>query len=202
MHPSRLAEQHKGLVLDASTVLNLLGTGHVAKLLTLLGRRITVSEEAAAETVRDPLGGGPGSIAIADLTAAGLLEIVTLSTTAYDAFTNLIAAPSPDGLDDGEAATLALALDHDFTAVLDERKAERIARELIPSRPPLCTIDLLSHPSIVANLGETMLSEMVFSALKYARMRVPVTFRTWVLERVGEDRISQCPSFGRVRPRT
>lgn len=136
--------------------------------------------------------------------AAGVLEVVSLSAAAYEAFTNLIATPSPDGLDDGEAATLALAQDYDLTAVLDERKAERIARALMPSRPPLCTIDLLSHPSIAMDVGETLLSEMVYSALMYARMRVPAMFRTWVLERVGENRIGQCSSFGsyRVGPRS
>ena len=42
--PSRLSERHRALALDASVVLNLLGSGRPADVLRLLGREVVVEE--------------------------------------------------------------------------------------------------------------------------------------------------------------
>jgi predicted nucleic acid-binding protein len=192
--PSRLPDGEATLVLDASAALNLLGSGRAAVVLRTIGRKMVMVEEAAREVEHDPLGRGPGSAAIEALVAARLLRVVSLSPAACDLFANLIAAPSPDGLDDGEAATIAYALDTGGIPVLDEKKATRIVATF-PSPAPLCTLDLLSHPDLGAILGHTGLADAVHSAIQHARMRVQPLFRPWVVSLVGIERLRDCASF-------
>lgn len=192
--PSRLLDGGAALVLDASTALNLLGSGRVADVLRITGRAAVIVEEAAREVERDPLGGGPGAAAIEALVVARVLHVVSLSSAACGLFTDLIAAPSPDGLDDGEAATIAHALDTGGIPVLDEKKATRIAATL-PEFAPICTLDLLSHPGVGAALGPAGLADAVHSAIRHARMRVHPLFRPWVVNLVGAERLRGCASF-------
>ncbi|HWX51540.1 MAG TPA: hypothetical protein VNZ61_26140 [Roseomonas sp.] len=194
--PSRLPDAKTTLVLDASAALNLLGSGRPGDVLRVLGHDAVIVEEAAGEVERDPFG-GPGAAAIAALAGTGLLRIAPLSSTAYERFTDLVAAPSPDGLDDGEAATIAHAFDIGAAALLDERKAERVARATVRSLPVFTTLDLLSSPLLEAALGSGAVADLVFSALRHARMRVPQPFRSWVIGLVGPDRICECPSIPR-----
>lgn len=197
MGPSRLADRPDTLVLDASAALNLLGTGRAASVLRLIAREVVMVDKAAEEVLRDPLTGAAGPLALAGLEAAGLLRTVSLSDAGYLAYLGLVGASEPtDSLDDGEA-TVAHALDIGAVALLDERKATRVAQALTPSRPPLCTLDLLSGPAVTAAFGTAQVADTVFSALMRARMRVPPPFRAWVTEMAGPDRLRECASVPR-----
>ncbi len=196
MGPSRLPESPATLVLDASAVLNLLGTGRAADVLRLVGRETVIVEEAVREVERNPLDGSAGSAAIDALVCAGLLHIRPLLPSGYEVFANLVAAPSPDGLDDGEAATVAYAVDVGGIPLLDEKKATRIATTL-PVPAPLCTLDLLSHTSVEGGWGVEALATAVYSALQHARMRIPVRFRPWIIGLVGVARLRECTTVSR-----
>lgn len=198
MSPSRLAERHATLVLDASTVLNLLGTGRAADVLRRLGREAVVAEAAAAEVRRDPtrpkgeVGSGPA--AVQGLVAAGVLRVAALPPDAEALFLALIGAPSPDGLGDGEAATLALAADigSSAVAVSDDAKAVRVGATVLASAGGVfCTLDLLA----AAATDRDEAAAVVFAALKAANMPVPLRFGTWVRSLVGDDALRECPSF-------
>lgn len=193
MGPSRLVDGTT-LVLDASSGLNLLGTGRAAEVLCALPHEVLVTDKAAAEIGRDPITGASGAVALSGLAAQGLVRIVPLSNPAYDIYLRLVAAPSPDGLDDGEAATLAHAADMGAVPVLDERKATRIAGGL-PVAAPVCSLDLLSHPALAGALGAAGLADAVHSALRHANMRVPDGFRPWVLGMIGPERLRVCSSI-------
>lgn len=182
------------LVLDASSGLNLLGTGCAAEILRVLPHELVVTEGAFNEIERDPLSGAPGSVVLEQLMAAGLVSVVRLSEPAYNRYLSLVGAPSPDGLDDGEAATVAHAVDVGAVPVLDERKATRIAGFLCPLTP-VCSLDLIAHPFMLEQLGETAVANAVYSALLHARMRVPEAFRPWVLSLVGAERLTACSSI-------
>lgn len=195
MGPSRLVDG-TALVLDASSGLNLLGTGRAAEVLRALPHEVLVAEKAAAEIGRDPITGAPGTVALDRLAAEGLIRVVPLSDPAYETYLRLVAAPSPDGLDDGEAATLAHAADAGAVPVFDERKATRIAAGL-PVAPPVCSLDLLSHPALAAALGAAGLADAVHSALHHAKMRVPEGFRPWVLGMIDAERLRGCSSVPR-----
>ena len=193
MGPSRLVDG-TALVLDASSGLNLLGTGRAAEVLRALPHEVLVTDKAAAEIGRDPITGTPGAVVLSGLATEGLIRLVPLSDPAYDTYLRLVAAPSPDGLDDGEAATLAHAADAGAVPVLDERKATRIAAGLRVA-PPVCSLDLLSHPALAGALGASGLADAVHSALHHAKMRVPEGFRSWVLGMIDAERLRGCSSI-------
>ena len=193
MGSSRLVDGD-GLVLDASSGLNLLGTACAAEVLRALPHTVFIADKAAAEVGRDPVTGAPGADALSRLAAQKLIRIVSLSDLAYETYLRLVAVPSPDSLDDGEAATLAHAIDTGVVPVLDERKATRIAAGLRVASP-VCSLDLLSHPALALALGAAGVADAVHSALRYARMRVPEDFRPWVLGMIDAERLRTCSSI-------
>jgi hypothetical protein len=106
-----------------------------------------------------------------------------------------------EGLDDGEAATIAYAVAHSAATVpvVDERKATRIFRKRWSDRVAIGTMALISNDRILTSLPQEHLREAVYSALIHARMRVPNDSREWAIELIGMERAAACPSlaFGR-----
>ena len=129
--------------------------------------------------------------------AAGRVEIVRLGNDGMRHFDGLVSGPAADTLDDGEAATIAYALEHCATAIIDERKANKICAERFGTLSTGCTIDLLAHSEIETALGRKGLADGVFNALYYGRMRVPAGHVDWVVNLVGQDRIKKCCSLPR-----
>ena len=193
-NPSSLRDHHSALVLDASVALNLLGTGQAARLLQALGRKVVMDEHAIKEIIFDPSNGASGEHAIAALTAANLITRHRLTTNAYELFLELTGAIPPDDLGDGEAATIATATYAHAIPVIDERKARRIVSTRTPGTPVLHTIDLLACPAVV-NAFAHQIGDIVYGALRHARMRVPDDCRPWVLSVVGLERAKECPSL-------
>ena len=196
--PSRLSERHRALALDASVVLNLLGSGRPADVLRLLGREVVVEEQVLAEVRRDPSSGGPARESLDALRAAGLLRYERLSARGYLGFLALTGAAPPDDLDDGEAATIAHAEDVGAVPVMDDKKAARIMGTRRPGEVTLTTMDLLASVEVVGDLTEGELADLVFAALSKARMRVLPLFRPWVVALIGKERAESCPSLGKV----
>lgn len=197
--PSRLAERHATLVLDASVLINLLGTGRAADLVRCLGVEVLAVEEAAREVEEDPSDGGPGAVALERLASAGLLRVVRLGPGPLGTYQDLAAGVGVGVvLGEGEAATIAYALHSGATAVLDDKQATRVARGLLSSEPPLCTLDLLASPRVEAALGRAGATDAMYEALVRAQIRVPAEFKEWLIAMVGRERLRGCPS---VSPR-
>jgi hypothetical protein len=196
--PSRLDEVDAVLVLDASVVINLLGTGNAVTLIQALGRKCVVERIAWGEITRDPLTGKAAAEPLKALKDVGLLHRQQMHRDATALFLDLALAQPPDGLGDGEAATLAHAVTSGASAVIDERKAIRISAAKFPKLRVLSALDLLSSRSVTDALDRAALADAVFSALFHARMRVPSEFRKWVVDLIGKERASQCPSLGRT----
>jgi predicted nucleic acid-binding protein len=113
-------------------------------------------------------------------------------------FEALVVGAAADTLDDGEAATIAYALEIGATPIIDERKAHRICNERFPSFALASTVDLLAHASIEAELGREALTDAVLQALLNARMRVLPHRIKWVVDLIGHSRACECPSLPRV----
>ena len=120
-----------------------------------------------------------------------------MATDATPLFLQLALAQPPDGLGDGEAATIAHALTSGASAVIDEKKATRIGAAKFPQLRLLSTLDLLSAPALAEALGGAALADALFSALIDARMGVPSQFRGWIVDVIGKERAAKCPSLGR-----
>lgn len=185
-----------GLVLDASVWINLLATGAVDVILQAIRARVIVVSSASDELIRHPLDRTQKGHPLESLVERALVERHELGDSAGERFVELVSAAPPDDLGDGEAATIAFAHVHGLIAVIDERKARRVAASRFPELGTLTTVALLRRAEVVAALGDGI-SEAVFSALQVARMRVLAADVEWIVKCVGEERAAQCPSLRR-----
>jgi predicted nucleic acid-binding protein len=186
------------VVMDASGLINLLGTGMAGPLLRNLGLPVLVAARALGEVSRHPIPGEAISPAIAALRFEGLIQEVQLGDHGRATFLELVANDLSGGLDDGEASTIAAALEHSEQAVIvvDEQKATRIVSARWPGRRCVNTLTVLAQPRVRGGIGDGAFGDAVFSALKHARMRVPADGREWVVGLIGEERARQCSSLG------
>ena len=100
------------VVADASVAINLNATGFAESILDELPNRFAVVEEVALELEEGRQRGRNDADALNTLVAAGRGDIVRLGNPAIDQFTALVSGPAAETLDDGEAATIAYALEH------------------------------------------------------------------------------------------
>jgi predicted nucleic acid-binding protein len=186
------------LVMDASAIINLLGTGMPAPLLRNLGMRVLVAGQALGEVRRHPIPNEPIAPAMAELKPAGLIEEVQLGSAGYSMFLELVANDLSGGLDDGEASTIAAALEHHGEAIIvvDEKKAARIISMRWPERRCVDTVTVLAQARVRKGISDEVFGDALFSALKHARMRVPADGRDWIIGLIGAERVGQCPCLG------
>ena len=194
--PSRLTPTHQDLVLDASALINLLGTGRSEIILRALNRTVKVDEIAFSEVTIDPFTMKSPAGVLSELRKLNLIEVVSMNKDAYEVFIGLTGADPPDDLGDGESATLAQAASCNCAAVIDERKATRIAGTQFASVALLNSLDLLAAPEMFQAHNRETVVEAIYHALHNARMRVRQTERAWIVALLGNDRASECPSLG------
>ncbi len=130
-----------------------------------------------------------------ELVTAGVIDIVKLGEPAAECFESLVIGPAADTLDDGEAATIAYAMNLNAIAVIDERKANRICAQRFPELRLGSTVDILAHPNVRKRLGKDELAKAVFMALCDGRMRVFSQHLDWVVGLVGPVRAAICTSL-------
>lgn len=202
--PSFSNESFVPLVLDASAIINLLGTGSAAEIISLLRTEIFAERIAFEEVLRHPIPGADHAAELEDLAASGLLLVQDMDDAGREIFRDLAFSDLTSGLDDGEAATIAFALTHSISAVpvIDERKAASLFLRRWGSRVTISTITLLSDERVTKHLSRARLADAVYSALIHARMRVPRDARTWVDGLLGPDRAAQCSSLSNRAQRT
>jgi predicted nucleic acid-binding protein len=188
-------------VLDASAIINLLGTGRGLSILSLLPAPVLVEQTTLREVTRHPISDADHAAELAAWQKARLLHRQSMNPAGLEIFRALTASDLSGGLDDGEAATIAHAVTYSDAAVpvIDERKAVRIFTARWDGRAAIGTLDLLTHRCVVGGLTQDDLREAVYAALFHARMRVPPECRGWVMELVGPDRACRCPSLGLTR---
>jgi predicted nucleic acid-binding protein len=200
--PSSLPDSTQVLVADASTIINLSATNRASQIIRALPNKLVIEQTVMEELELGRLRGRTDAETAEQLAATGLIEFIRLGPVGLDHFETLIAGPAIDTLDDGEAATIALAVEIGALPVIDERKAHRVCRDRFPSLQARSTLDLLAHPNVASALGLSELADAVFQALITARMRVLADHMAWVLGLIGPGRASQCLSLPRnVRDR-
>jgi predicted nucleic acid-binding protein len=192
-----LSDPAARLVADASTVINLIATGSAGTIIAALPNRISVVDVVFGELETGRARGREACDRLKELVASGALDIVELDDGSLRYFEELVVGPAIETLDDGEAATIAYALTHAATALIDERKATRICRERFPTLRLACTIDVLIHGDMQERLGQALLEDAVFRALQDGKMRVLSHHLAWVIGLIGEERAALCPSLPR-----
>lgn len=168
---SSLADESRPLVLDTSVLINLHACTFGQRILMAVPNAIVVPEVVADEldTETGRRNGDHGFLH--GLVAQGKISIVAMTDDEYELFAALTSGtPS---LDDGEAATIAVAARRDFRAVIDERKGRAQAVVRMGGEEPGWTLDLLQHPAARRSLGDADMAEAIYLALREGRMRIP-----------------------------
>src|SRR5581483_7333557 len=179
---------------DASVVINLNATGCGAAVLRALPNRLMLTDAVVAELRTDARSGRDDAKLVRSLIDTGLANVTAVADLKGPHFETLVAGPAAETLDDGEAATIALALESN-AAISDDRKAVALCARKFPKLIVASTIDLLAHDMVAAVIGRSGLADAVFAALKGARMRVPEHHEQWILRLIGETRAISCASL-------
>jgi predicted nucleic acid-binding protein len=195
MSLSCLADPSLPIVADASTVINLNGSGCAKAILRALPNRLVVTDTVLAELRLDKRSGRDDAKLIAALVDEDLVTIVELAHLKEDHFEGLVAGPASETLDDGEAATIACAIEKKAVALIDERKAIALCARKHPSLVVGRTVDVFAHDAVAMALGRAALADAVFSTLQKARMRVSPHHETWIVDLIGNARARACPSL-------
>jgi predicted nucleic acid-binding protein len=163
-----------GLVLDTSVLINLLATEAMEALLGALALPCHAPEQVVAEVRRHP---GTGLVFRADSHPLrgmpSLISILSLQGVELDLFLGIVGAPAADGLGDGEAAAIAIAVSRGFDLAIDDRKARRILRERFSQVRIYWTVDLLQDRRVVVALGRQRANDCFAKAQRFGRMHVP-----------------------------
>ena len=191
---SCLDERAAPVIVDTSVVINLNATGCAEATLRSLPNRCVVIEDVLLELQIGRRTGRGDADALAVLIEQQLVERAQVGNTGMSHFRSLVTGSASESLDDGEAATIACAIEQGAVALVDERKAIRICIERFPNLAVGCTVDVLAQRHVQAALGRS-LADAVFNALDRGRMRVPDQHGHWVVDLIGKERAAGCRSL-------
>lgn len=195
--PCYLRDATAPLLADTSVVINLNATRSSSSILEALPNRFIVVQQVVDELEAGRPYGRTNADTLRGLVAADSVRIVSLEANDLEHFIRLVSGPTPQTLDDGEAATIAYAVERGAIALIDERKANRLCAERYSGLRVGCTLDLFLHDAVTSALGPTGLRDAVYNALHYGRMRVPEPYLDWVISLIGIERARKCPSLPR-----
>jgi len=198
MRLSCLTDPKVDIVIDASTAINLNASGYAREILAAMPNAVLVTDVVLGELHEDSRSGRQDAKLLSALVDEGLVRLVRISDLEYGIFERLVAGRSVDTLDDGEAATIAYAVETGALAVVDERKANKICRIAYPELAVGCTIDLFCHERVRSVLADVVLGDAIFNTLRGARMRVLPRHLAWVVDIIGLERASLCESLPRA----
>ena len=192
---SCLIESGNILVADASVVINLLETRCINTILNALPNQMIIPSQVDREILHEKYRGRGNTKNFREQIAAKKITVVELGDLGARHFEDLVSGSAKDTLDDGEAATIAIALELNATPLIDERKATRICEVKFPELVVGCSVDIFAHDKLEYYLGRDKLVDAVFNALKDGRMRVPPQFMQWVVNLIGQERANECRSL-------
>jgi predicted nucleic acid-binding protein len=185
------------LIADTSSVINLNASGSAPEILHALPYKIAIADVIQKELDFGRERGRRDAELTSSLAAANHLEVVSLGDGGWPHFERLVTGAAAETLDDGEAATIAYAIEHSGVAIIDEDKATKICALRYPSLLVASSLDLFGHPMVCEALGPERLAKAVFLALREARMRVLPRHQKWVVDLIGFERAALCPSLPR-----
>ena len=196
---SCLTDRAAPLVADTSVLINLNATKYAETILDALPNPFLAVSEVILELKSGEQAGRDDATAVDAWQASGQLQVVQLGGTGMQHFASLVSGSVAQTLDDGEAATIAHALELKPQAVplIDERKANRICVARFTGLVTGSTVDLLAQDDVRAALGCVRLADAVFNALHDGRMRVLPHHLKWVVDLIGPERAGQCRSLPR-----
>jgi predicted nucleic acid-binding protein len=186
------------LIVDTSVAINLNASRSAAEILYALPYKLAIVDVIWQELELGRTRGRRDAELTNSLVGTKHLEVLSLGDSGWTHFEGLVIGAAAETLDDGEAATIACAVERSGVAVIDEDKAIKICALRHPSLLIASSLDLFGHPMVCEALGPERLAEAVFLALRDARMRVLPRQHEWVIDLIGAERAALCPSLPRV----
>ena len=159
-------------VLDASVIINLLGSGEPVAILRGLRHSCLVEQRTLREIRKHPVPGLPVEPVLAELQSSGLLCEVRMTDAEYEAYLRYVSPPLGTRLGDGESAALAIAR-RGACLVLDERKARKVAASEHPRLPVASSLKLFISSAYRVGWRQPQVMRLVARAQECARMAVP-----------------------------
>ncbi|KZB56383.1 hypothetical protein [Thalassospira xiamenensis] len=197
---SSLTNDETPLVLDTSVLINLHACSYGERILSALPHGLVVPQVVANELEHETSKTNGEQGFLKDLVIAGKVEIATMNDAEYALYARLITGtPS---LDDGEAATIAIATARGFCAVIDERKGRAKFSELCSEAVAGWSLDLMLHPHVRRSLGSTTSVDAVYMALRDGRMRIAEEHCDHVVSLIGSYRAVDCTCLPGYRRRS
>lgn len=193
--PNCLLDPSKPLVLDASVAINLNATGSCVRILDAIPNPVVILDIVSRELEAGRAKGRTDADVVAALVASGRVEIASLCAECEGNFLAMVCGSGSATLDDGEAASIAWAVAHGSTPIIDEKKGLSICQDRFPSVQAATTTDIFAHDRVLAELGRDDLGDAIFNALIAARMRVQERHIPWVIDMIGSSRAQLCHSL-------
>lgn len=187
------------LVLDTSVLINLHACKYGERIVTVIPNDILIPEIVAGELEHETSRRNGEYSFLHALVADGIVTIVSLTDAEYRIFHELTST-SPS-LDDGEAATIAIAASRHLRPVIDERRGRTRASTLMKGLTPYWSLDLFRHPTVIAMLGDQPAVEALYHALCDGRMRIPSESANDVIALIGVERSRDCTCLPGYRER-
>lgn len=191
--PPSLNDVDASFIVDASVIINLNASGYAPEIIRSHRAILLASDIVKSELGFDRKSGRDDGEMANGLVEQGLLKYLPFDDEAEKLFESLVSGEAGQTLDDGEAATLAIAATTNIIAVVDEQKAIRISTERFPGLTLVSTADLLLAMSVKTTIGRDLMADAVFNALVRARMSVPDRHYSSLVELLG-DRLHECRS--------
>ncbi len=159
------------ILLDACVAINLAATGNLAHIANTLQVTFAMAGQAAAEVgyLRDT---AEGQLVLTPINLTQsehgeTVEILELTPAELDLYVELAAL-----VDDGEAATISIAIQRHMDLATDDRRARRLCQERRLAEP-LRTVSLLRAYADAAHLTEHQIQQIVTSIRDRASFQPP-----------------------------
>jgi predicted nucleic acid-binding protein len=177
----------EAVVLDTCVAINLFATGDLGEIGRVLDTIFLMADRAAAEMgyLRDDVGGEvmQTPIDLARYSRSGTVQILSLAEGDLPQYVKLAAM-----VDDGEAATIAIAQSRKLAMATDDRKARRVCAELgLPE--PKRSLAILRAYAQAAALTDQGIRERLIRVKSRASLRPgqpDPDYKWWSLH-VGEE---------------
>lgn len=190
---SCLVDDLTTLVLDTSVLINLHASTFGEAILASIPNAIVVPDVVIRELGNESSRSSGEYEFIKDLVSCGIVECIKLDEEGYSIFKKLISGTN--SIDDGEAATIAVAARRDFLPVIDDGKGRTLAKSMIGHMYPAWSLDLFLHPNVQVQLAPGKFVDAIHLALRKGRMRIDATRCEAVVKLIGVERAKHCTSL-------
>ena len=182
-------------VADTSVIINLINSMRTELILRILPGQVSLTHQVQAEIEKGRPNDRKEPDLLNDLISKHAFFPKELGPKGQTVLERLTIGSSEVSLGDGEASTIAKAYEDSNVAVIDDVKATKVCQAFFPSVRVATSIDLLLHQNMCNRIEREELADIVYNALRNARMFVPAKYYSRVVNLIGLERAKHCDSL-------